>query len=345
LFDYTDFGDTATGETLNEIGWSQSEFSLVKYWYFMDDNITTEAFQTLYAEQEAANGAVPLGDRLSSAAQTVQSLLSGTPMVRYGLWAAMAMAAAALLALLLAGERNPWPYAGVAGAAAGGWLLLLYLGYTGRLPMRAAMSVLLPTAAYLYCAFFAGPAAPLPKPGEETDAAQPPKRKPSGLLKAAGMGLTAAALAACIGMTALAVSAVTPSLVPPDEDEDNSSVVNLTDLDQYALENPDMLFIYELSLVTDSRLFPDTSEGVPDNVMFWGGYPARSPSWYRMLAKFGITELNASLFLQDNVLLVSTDAEPYQSLMGYLKDACGENVDWEFYDIYGYLYFMDFYTF
>ncbi len=32
----------------------------------------------------------------------------------------------------------------------------------------------------------------------------------------------------------------------------------IPNLDEYALENPDTLFIYDLSLVCDRRLFPDT---------------------------------------------------------------------------------------
>ncbi|MCE5343030.1 MAG: hypothetical protein LLF96_05485, partial [Eubacteriales bacterium] len=51
VFDYTDFDTTTTDETLAKIGWSRNEFTLVSYWYFMDDNITANAFRTLKAQQ------------------------------------------------------------------------------------------------------------------------------------------------------------------------------------------------------------------------------------------------------------------------------------------------------
>ena len=152
--------------------------------------------------------------------------------------------------------------------------------------------------------------------------------------------LTAASLAVCLWLTVTAVRITAPTIRPLTDEEDNYSVMNTADLDQYALDNPDKLFFCDLSLAYDHRLFPDTSNGIPNNVMYWGGYPARSPSWYRMLHNFGITELNASIFLRDDVLIASTDAEPWQCFMGYLQEQLGDDVDWDFYDTYGYLFFF-----
>jgi len=335
LFDYTDYDTTTTDETLNAVGWSRDEFSMVTYWYFLDDNITTEALRTLYAQQTADDAAVTAADRLQDMWDTLTGSLNASPAVRYGLWAALAVAAAALLMLLLTPGRPVWALLGVPAAAVGGGLLLVYLGYTGRLPMRAAMSVLLPMAAYLYGAFTAA----LPPAGSGAE----PKKTPRPM-RIARFGLVSLSLAVCLWMTVSAVLAEAPSLRPLTDEEENYGTMNLNDLDAYALDNPDMLFIYDLSLVSDHRLFPDTSAGIPDNVLFWGGYPARSPSWYRTLARFGITELDASIFLRDDVVLASTDAEPYQCFTRYLADSTGEAVDWYFYDIYGYLYFMQFFT-
>ena len=353
LFDYTDYSTTTTPETLAEVGWSDNEFALITYWYFMDDNITTDAFDTLYAQQMADDAGLTLSDRANAALATLTDCFTVNTAVRYGLWAALALAAAALLWRLGSGDRNPWGYAGMVLAVLGGGLLLAYLAWTGRLPMRAALSVLLPMAAAIYALALA----PAPYPEGRTSAEMDPAAAPSAPLhspqskKNAGPGpvvlamLATAALAVSLWFTVSAALANAPAIRPQTEEETNYSVMNLTDLDTYALDNPDMLFIYDLSLASDSRLFPDTKGGVPGNVMFWGGYPSRSPNWYRMLADYGITEMNASIFLRDNVVLASTDAEPWQCMMGYVDESTDENVDWMFYDEYGYLFFFQLFTF
>jgi hypothetical protein len=342
LYDYTHFGDTTTDETLQKVGWSRNEFTLATYWYFMDDNITAEAFDTLMAQQIADESHLTLSDRLSAAWSVIDNCMSENTAMRYGMYAALAMGLAATF-LLLRRRAAVWELLGVLLAVLGGGLLIGYLAYTGRLPMRAAMSVLLPAAATLYASFFGLAPAPQPQPALDTPPAAPVKTAAGDATALLLWVLTAASLAVCLWLTVTAVRITAPTIRPLTDEESNYSTVNTTDLDQYALENPDKLFFCDLSLANDYRLFPDTSKGIPNNVMYWGGYPARSPSWYRMLHNFGITELNASIFLRDDVLIASTDAEPWQCFMGYMQEQAGDNVDWDFYDTYGYLFFFQIY--
>ena len=154
----------------------------------------------------------------------------------------------------------------------------------------------------------------------------------------------------CLALSIAATVAATLDMArdvrpPQTEEETDYSDINMADLDAYARENPDTLFIYDLSQLGDHRLFPDTPAGISGNAMFWGGYPVRTPSWYRMLAKYGITELNASIFLRDNVLLASTDPEPWPSLMDYIAQATGLPLEWEYYDSTGYVNIFRIYTY
>ena len=48
------------------------------------------------------------------------------------------------------------------------------------------------------------------------------------------------------------------------------------DMDAQALAHPDLLLIYSTELVNDMRMFPDTSQGVPQNLTFWAA--SRMPS-------------------------------------------------------------------
>ena len=85
--------------------------------------------------------------------------------------------------------------------------------------------------------------------------------------------------------------------------------------------------------------------GLAGNTLFWGGYPARTPSWYATLAKYGLAELDATLFLADNVLLASTDPEPWPSLMAYIAQGTEQSVEWEYYDTIGYVNIFRIYTY
>ena len=58
-----------------------------------------------------------------------------------------------------------------------------------------------------------------------------------------------------------------------------------------------------------------------------------------------VTELDATLFLADNVLLASTDPEPWPSLMAYIAQSTAQSVEWEYYDTIGYVNFFRIYTY
>ena len=185
-----------------------------------------------------------------------------------------------------------------------------------------------------------GPDNPAADADAQPHAAKPrPRASAQGHAPRATTPVFFAALAAAVwlcGVAALDMAAlVRPA--PRDEEVTNSDQ-NMADLDAYALENPDTLFLYDLSQFGDHRLFPQTpAEGLAGNALFWGGYPARTPSWYRTFAKYGVTSFDPTLFLRDNVLLASTDPEPWPSLMQHIAENTDENVDWEYYDSTGYV--------
>ena len=86
--------------------------------------------------------------------------------------------------------------------------------------------------------------------------------------------LAAVQLCVCGWMLADLVPALLPDAEAAAEVGDPAAA-----LDEYALWNPDMLFIHDLTLAVDTRLFPDVSEGIPHNVVCWGGTCARPPRW------------------------------------------------------------------
>ena len=117
-------------------------------------------------------------------------------------------------------------------------------------------------------------------------------------------------------------------------------------LDEYALWNPDMLFIHDLTLAVDTRLFPDVSEGIPHNVVCWGGWNLRSPATVEQFAAFGIDLLNfdPSDLLRYDVCIASGVVDPPPTLViDYLREKVDPSCDYMIYSEMGGVYFFQFY--
>ncbi len=322
LLDYTRFDENTSPETLEEVGWSPAEFKLVTLWYFMDENITTEAFDTLYAAQPEAS--LTVGQKLERIPALLKDFWRSNPGYVFSSILLLGLLLLCLLAQTPGGR--PWRWLFALGGVLLGLVLLLYLSYQGRLPMRAGVSVIFPAAAFLLCLTFISL--------EPSPTSPSWRRVPLAFLCAATVTLAGFAIAQNL-------RDVTPFYDP--ELEVRASIP--ADLDAYALENPDVLFVYDLSLVRDQRLFPDASAGIPGNTMFWGGYPSRSPSWMHQLSVYGFdgASFSGKDFLRDNILVAGTDGEPSGSLVTYVGEDADADVDWDFYDEYGYLYFYQLY--
>ena len=314
LFDYTGLAQEVPDETLEAIGWSRDELALVEQWYFLDDNITAEALQTLTAQQTAAKAAQG-GGLWPQARDAVTGLFADAKLRA----AALCLLLMALAAAFAGGKRAAFLAAfAVTGVAA----MLLLLGAMGRLNARAAYSVLLPGAAVVFTAFF-------------SEGSPSPRRWKTAA--------AAVALAACAGFAVLAgVWQAGDTYTAPSEYFTDTTTDLHADLDEIALMNEDYLIIYDLSLSHDHRLFPDTAAGIPGNLMLWGGWQARSPGFWRTLANFGITELGPAIFLREDVLFASTYDQPPQELLNYIGSAAETTVDWMYYDQWGYVNLFSF---
>jgi len=96
-------------------------------------------------------------------------------------------------------------------------------------------------------------------------------------------------------------------------------------LEAYGLEHPESLILYGPNLLRDTRLFPDVSRGVPANLMIWGDWYCRTPSWYGQLARFGVDGafFSAACFLGDNVRLAVDSDMPPEPFLAYLAEGAG----------------------
>ena len=270
-----------TEEELELAGWTRKEADLLAQWCFLGSELTEESFQRLAGALESQSK-TGLSARLQSAWQKVTALPEADPVAGRSALALLAALLLCALGLAFKREERPWPGLTLAAGLLAVGAFLMYLGWNGRLPVRAALQAVLPLAAL---AFGLLPACLPEKPGKAAKA-----------VLSAGTALLLA-LTVCYAVPAVQALARQPK---------NPEILDpFATLDWMAAEDPDCLYFYDGSLCADSRMFPRTDLGVPKNLLFWGGWTFRSPEYMKCLSRFGVTEqeLDTELFLRDDVYL------------------------------------------
>ncbi len=303
-------------EAYEMVGWDEATVNLAARWCFLDSDVSTEAFLQLNEYMEAHDSRT-LADRMREALQNLKAVPKNNPQDMRCLLVALA---AGVIALICALARRSWAVVfGLLAAAAGSAVMLVYLAIGGRMPLRAVLMVALPAAALVF-----------------------------GLLPSVLPRRLNLPAAACIAALAVwGVYAYLPGqLIDPDEADLGNA---MSDLDEYALYEPESLFIYDDTLVgADLRVFPDYSEGVPNNITFWGGWGLRSPENKQLFERFDIDldDFDPYTLLRDDVYYVAGCIDPPPTaIMEWLEAKTGSAIDYEIYSEYGYVYIFHFYEY
>lgn len=324
VLDYTGM-DNVSSETLEKLGWSRAEYRLVNDWYFLDQNISTQAFDVIYAEERKALGD-GLGARLRLARRTLSDLClyEGTGLISFGVTVALLLAC--WLGLGFRREKRPAVGLGLLGGLVLCLGLLFYLALKGRMPLRAVLLPALPVTAMAFLLL--------------------PDCLPETFGREAKLAFACCGLACALAAAAYGIPTFSACLRPPYDPETAGEGEISADLDQYALENPEYLVIYDQTLFRDRRLFPDVSQGIPRNVMFWGCWPLRSPENLRQMAAFGIDGMafTPKDFLRENVCLASGVMDPpAERVLEYLRGALGPEIDYHYEGYVGNVHVFTFY--
>lgn len=299
-----DYGGLAAAEAeaLEAAGWTPEMAELALTGCLLDASVTTEALAALEPPEEAHTP--------QEALETLRVLFRRS---RGAYWACAALAGLCALAALLAlaGPRGSrlWPFLASAGVGLAAAAMLLYLAWMGRLPARAAMTVLMPAIALAMWLVLHGAAG----------------------LWSAGRSLHRAVAVAAVVMCALllapCVKTAYHNTYNPFPGQGESAC---TRLERYALAHEDRLFIADLSLGDDRSLFPDWSAGKPDNLLLaWGGWNNHSEGYCAALARFGYEHdgLRIADFADSPLRLVTgEDADPSEAFMACLDRQLGQPV-------------------
>lgn len=297
-------------EALESVGWTDEQRILLDKWNTMDEAISTEALRSVrknwYNSETTTTAGAAIEDLRWRSPWFVQTMV-----VLFGL---------GLFALFCAfrnRRENPWLPLALLLTGLLCFLFFCYLALKGRLPYRAVTVALLPASAMVFCLL-----------GE------------CGLprLRKSGAAVLCAVLA--LGMID-PMSAMLPVLKRQRSPWDYNTHA---DMDAQALAHPDLLLIYSTELVNDMRMFPDTSQGVPQNLTFWGGWSRGSDEYNAKLAAFGLDgeHFTAADWLQPELRFISLKEEPDETLLAYLRSELG-TIQWEVEKVSAGLYFFRFF--
>lgn len=270
-----------TEEELELAGWTRKEADLLAQWCFLGSELTEESFHRLAGALESQSK-TGLTARLQSAWQKVTALPEADPVAGRSALALLAALLLCALGLAFKREERLWPGLTLAAGLLAVGAFLMYLGWNGRLPVRAALQAVLPYGALVFGLL---PVCLPKKPGKAT--------KP----------VLAAGTALLLALTVCYAAPTVQALAKPAEDPE--ALDPFSTLDMMAAEDPECLYFYDESLCADSRMFPGTEYGIPANLLFWGGWTFRSPEYMKCLSRFGISEeeMDTTLFLRDDVYL------------------------------------------
>ena len=282
-------------EARETIGWSDAQVTLLDNWYTMEEAISTEAFQ--YVRENEFNAATR-----TTPGAAILDFRTRSPWIAFSLIVLFMVGAACVCGLLLK-RKGLWTFLALMAAACGCLILLAYLALQGRLPYRAVMVPVLPAAALVFCLI--------------------PECLPEGKRWFTPL--------VCLLLAVGTVVYIVPSAKIVRAREVKWDYNTHAAMDQIALANPDLLFIYSNELVNDMRMFPDFSAGIPHNLMFWGGWQRGSPEYISKVEAFGLESehFKPEDWLRPELRYLTLQEEPHPVLVEHLKEKLGENLRWE----------------
>jgi len=296
LMDYTAFEADPTPSLTVSGGLSACEVEMVRQWYFMDSNITTQALQSMAGAYTTDGG--------MNVWTSVTTFFTANPRYVYAILLLMA-----LCALCLLGERKEAPYGGLVALLSllGGVAMIVLLCWRGRVLPRAVDAAMLPCAAMLFSLALL-------------------RHVPFGgrwALRRVTVIILAGLLLASAGLN------VKQTYHDITRAQDTVSQQREADLETYALANPTLLVVRSPNLLRDTRLQPDVSAGIPTNIALWGDWTCRMPGWYAQMTKLGFDGYTfaAKDWLRDTLVFAAADAKDTQALQAYLAEALGVPVE------------------
>lgn len=297
--DYDHMTFTEAPEVYQEIGWDLQIYALTDDWFFLDRRITQENFATINAYTQDK-----LMPNIESVKETFFTLFKQHIIAHLGL---ACLLVTFLLSFLLGMKHKNYIQVLYAVLLLGGFLsACLYLCYQGRFPLRVYFLVLLPALTLIMLQ--------LATQLQVKNRIEPGQRR---------QGIVAILATLAVVMVCSCYFAVSQQVHTVDKE----GIRKRMEAEQYAIQHPNDIYIYDNSMAYSTRPFAVYSDVKPVNYIFWGGSTMYSPLYYGQLAANGLNELYADSFLKPNYYYVSLGhANP--TLTEYMQTQYDANCIW-----------------
>lgn len=326
-----DYGGLAAMDAaaLEAAGWTESQRALALDWCFLDESVTAEALSLA--------ASLPHEGGLSDALSLIASLLRRYRVAYWSLAAQAGLCLVTFARALFRRKKRVWNALAPLVCGLLACALLLFLAWRGRLPMRAALSVLLPANALAMWLALRSPAGGLPHARRSSCAegcGQEPGREKAGMPRPSADERADAAwmrVAAAVLCAALLLPNVRTGVRFTYQPSAGASDSMYTRLERYALAHEDELFIGDSALGCDRALFPDWSAGKPANLLLsWGGWNNHSEGYRAAFARFGYEHdhFRIANFLDAPLRLVTrAGGAPSEALLACMGEQAGCRVE------------------
>ena len=288
FMDYPHDSYSENPELYTEIGWDRNLYALVSAWFYMDGRVNAQTLSRAYRGSSARTQS--LAEHAENAAEVIRTFYAKYPIGRILTGIVLLF----WLQLLFGKGHGILKLAGTA-FLAGTCLLLAYLGWTGRVNLRAVMSLLFPCLGCLMIL------------------------NVGKLQKDRESGLAARILAGALLILSLAGSyRVFRTVVSYKAEEMLRRSDRVAD---YVLEHPENLYIRDVYTAIDWNALRVYRNRKPVNLMDWGdcdtGTRARLAQW-RANGFDGPQQ--GDVFLKPGVYYLCTEGEPYLELLAEYMD-------------------------
>ena len=264
------------------VGWDESLYNAASNWFFMDENLTTENFATIVNAYQGAyltkREYVERAYNLILASQVVN--------IQVVIWIALLLLSNILAIKKLINKKAILTIDALFGMFA---VVSIYFLIQARFPMRAYQA--------LVFIFFVPSVTLMIQALSKLESKKP-------LIATAGL-MTVIMIA---GFTLKPDTNMVKYTYTVAHDIYREADINQSNsLENYAIEHPDNMYIYDLSLALPADPFTVYKNGVPKNLVFWGGWVYNTPMYWKQIHANGFDTLFIDQFVGGNVYFCGTE--------------------------------------
>ncbi len=283
--DYPHLSFEQAPQIYEQAGWTEQLFNCAERWFFMDRHINVETFEAI---NEANHLVLTVSSFFQRLFIAVIKIYNATAQFRVALLLLFLGFAVCVVHCIWKNRINLSLIIFIIMFLP--FLILLYFGFVGRMPYRVAFSVvMLFLMPLLFCLV------------DYYHGYMQSNRQ--------GIKYIVAILLLCLSLISVKSSQGMANMlyVEANKEQRLSSIQGKKRVEKYAMDHPDNIYIYDISLALWGSPFQVYPGKKPYNLTFWGGSGMYSPPYYEQLRANGLETLYSEQFFAKNIYFLGLE--------------------------------------